>query len=280
MAAAPLVLDSVTGLPRRRRAGKVALCASHGGVYAAWYAARRGVSALILHDAGIGRERAGVGGLAGSSVMASRGRRRACSARIGDGADMSARGVLSTVNVRRAARVCGAGMAAAEALRLLCAAAPPAAEVPRAMDEARREVARIGAVRVVRSIPTGWWAPRMWARWWSPARNGGLLGNRPGPNTCGEGAGRRRALQRCRGIGADGRQSRLPALQDRGNPGRLPSPPSRAIGDGLSPGRTAFVCRAEATRRGGRGGMWPVRARVHRGQSWGEQHVDHAIGDA
>jgi hypothetical protein len=39
------------------------LCASHGGIYAAWYAARMGVSAVILHDAGIGRERAGIGGL-------------------------------------------------------------------------------------------------------------------------------------------------------------------------------------------------------------------------
>ncbi|HZF76344.1 MAG TPA: hypothetical protein VE033_10990, partial [Acetobacteraceae bacterium] len=96
MAAAPLVLDSVTGLaPEGRRGfapearGKVALCASHGGVYAAWYAARLGISALILHDAGIGRERAGVGGLAWldrHGVPA--GAVAHASARIGDGADM------------------------------------------------------------------------------------------------------------------------------------------------------------------------------------------------
>ena len=57
---APLVLDSVTHLGAEA-AGRAALCASHGGVYAAWYAAHRGVSAVILHDAGIGRERAGLG---------------------------------------------------------------------------------------------------------------------------------------------------------------------------------------------------------------------------
>jgi len=63
----PLVLDSVTHLPAEaggvapEARGRVALCASHGGVYAAWYAARRGVAAVILHDAGVGRERAGLG---------------------------------------------------------------------------------------------------------------------------------------------------------------------------------------------------------------------------
>ena len=43
MAAAPLVLDSVTHLDATAR-GRVACCASHGGVYAAWYAARNVLS--------------------------------------------------------------------------------------------------------------------------------------------------------------------------------------------------------------------------------------------
>ena len=93
-----LILDSVTHLPADA-AGRVALCASHGGVYAAWYAARRGVGAVILHDAGIGRERAGVGGL---DWLAARRVPGACvghiTARIGEGADMLARGTLSVVN--------------------------------------------------------------------------------------------------------------------------------------------------------------------------------------
>ena len=56
----PLVLDSVTGLGDAAR-GRLVLAASHGGVYAAYLAARAGVRAVVLNDAGIGRERAGVG---------------------------------------------------------------------------------------------------------------------------------------------------------------------------------------------------------------------------
>ena len=101
--AAPLVLDSVTHLDAAAR-GRVALCASHGGTYAAWYAAQRGAAALVLHDAGIGRERAGVAGLDWLSARCIPG---ACvghlTARIGDGADMAARGIVSAVNAPAAA---------------------------------------------------------------------------------------------------------------------------------------------------------------------------------
>ena len=56
-----LILDSVTVLSDAR--GRAALAASHGGVYAAYYAAKAGIKAVILCDAGVGRERAGIAGL-------------------------------------------------------------------------------------------------------------------------------------------------------------------------------------------------------------------------
>ena len=45
------VADSVTQLGPEAR-GTVAVCGSHGGMYAAWVAARAGVSAVALNDAG------------------------------------------------------------------------------------------------------------------------------------------------------------------------------------------------------------------------------------
>ena len=58
----PVILDSVTHLTPAHH-GCVAHCASHAGIYAAYHAAKMGVGAVILNDAGIGRERAGVAGL-------------------------------------------------------------------------------------------------------------------------------------------------------------------------------------------------------------------------
>ena len=68
--------------------GRAAIAASHGGVYAAYLAAKAGIKAVILCDAGVGRERAGIGGLDYLDRLgvpaAAIGHR---SARIGDGAD-------------------------------------------------------------------------------------------------------------------------------------------------------------------------------------------------
>src|SRR3954471_1419101 len=92
-----LIFDSVTIFPPEAR-GRAAIAASHGGVYAAYCAAKAGVKAVILCDAGVGRERAGIGGLDYLGKLgvaaAAIGHR---SARIGDGADCFARGTISFV---------------------------------------------------------------------------------------------------------------------------------------------------------------------------------------
>src|SRR5688500_14637098 len=60
---APIVTaDSITRIGAEA-AGAVVVNASHGGVYAAYLAAKLGVAAAIFNDAGIGRDRAGIGGL-------------------------------------------------------------------------------------------------------------------------------------------------------------------------------------------------------------------------
>jgi len=100
------VADSVTHLGKQAR-GTVAVCGSHGGLYAAWLAARAGVRAVVLNDAGIGRHSAGIAGvlwLAGLGIPAVAIDYR--SARIADGADMMKSGVVSTVNDVAAKRGC------------------------------------------------------------------------------------------------------------------------------------------------------------------------------
>ena len=61
MSTAFITLDSVTHLSDEHR-GSVSYCASHGGTYAGYYAAKMGVGSVILNEAGIGREMAGIAG--------------------------------------------------------------------------------------------------------------------------------------------------------------------------------------------------------------------------
>ena len=80
-------------------AGAVVVGGSHGGVYAGYLAARARACAVILNDAGIGRDDAGIGclgycdalGMAAATVSH-------VSARIGDAEDMLSSGVVSRVN--------------------------------------------------------------------------------------------------------------------------------------------------------------------------------------
>ncbi len=125
-----LVLDSVTRMDERHR-GKVLVAGSHGAVYAAYLAALGRLRGVILNDAGVGKDGAGISGLpyldeagiAGATVSHA-------SARIGDGRDMLARGVISHVNRLAAALGCTPGMACADCAALLTQAQVPATEPP------------------------------------------------------------------------------------------------------------------------------------------------------
>ena len=112
----PLIRGSVTHLTAGDR-GRHVLVGSHGGLYTAVTAASIGVASLICHDAGIGFEEAGVKGLQfleAKSIPAAAVDFR--SARVGDAADMLARGSISRVNDAGAACGVELGMAVAETL--------------------------------------------------------------------------------------------------------------------------------------------------------------------
>jgi hypothetical protein len=256
MAGDPLVLDSVTRLPAGAR-GRVGLCASHGGIYSGWSAAHRGLAGVILHDAGIGRDRAGVSGLDWLARIAVPAAAIGhLSARIGDGADCLARGVLSTVNVQAAALGLAAGMRAAEALERLAAAdllAPP--HVPE-IAEARSEIAagRAG-IRVFAVDSNSLVAPEDAGHVAVTGSHGGLLGGRP------ETAVKHpvlAAVYNDAGGGIDGAGfSRLPALDARGIAGATVDAATARIGEAMSTWNDGIVSAVNdtAARMGGRVGQ-------------------------
>lgn len=142
---APLVVDSATRLEAGAR-DAVVVCGSHGGLYCAWLAARAGVRAIVLNDAGIGRHQAGIAGLhwlAALDIPAVAVDYR--SARIGDGADTLAHGVVSTANEVAAQHGCLPGHTCAQVVRCLMenGAAIEAEDIP-GFGEARKRIGNTG----------------------------------------------------------------------------------------------------------------------------------------
>ncbi len=114
--------DTVTALGPEHR-GQVLIGGSHGGRYAGYLAAKAGVRGVILHNAGIGKDDAGIDSLAlldGIGLAAAT--LDHCSARIADGHDQLARGVISHVNKTAAALGCAPGQSCRAAAELMTAA--------------------------------------------------------------------------------------------------------------------------------------------------------------
>jgi hypothetical protein len=253
----PVILDSVTHLEAAHK-GRVAYCASHGGTYAAYYAAAKGVSAVILNDAGIGREQAGIAGLdflAGLGVPAAAISHR--SARIGDGRDGLARGVLSAVNAPTKALGLDIGMACREALQKLAGAGLPPSPAPETAEEFRFEVPEAGrdGVRVIVMDSISLVGPADIGHVIVAASHGGLLGGRP------ETAVKQPVFAAIvcdadRGID-DAGVSRLPAMDARNIAGACVSAFSARIGDGRSLFEDGYISTINQTahRHGGRVGQ-------------------------
>src|SRR5258707_190526 len=80
-------------------AGKVLVAGSHGGIIAAFLGARAGAHALVLNDAGLGKDRAGIAGLFYLEEIGMAAAAVDCmSARIGDGGSAWETGVVSHIN--------------------------------------------------------------------------------------------------------------------------------------------------------------------------------------
>jgi hypothetical protein len=240
----PLILDSVTVFPIEAR-GHAAIAASHGGTYAAYLAAKAGVKAVILCDAGVGRERAGIGGLPyleqlGVAAAAISHR----SARIGDGNDCHARGRISFVNAQAAAAGVTPGMTARAALERLERLDAPPAPIPPAMHETRHEVSEMDGVRVFTLDSNALVTPDDVGHIMLTGSHGGLLGGRAATAVKYDVFA---AVYNDAGVGIDDAGIlRLPALEARGIAGACVSAFSARIGDGQSTLRDGFVSALNA----------------------------------
>jgi hypothetical protein len=237
----PIILDSITHMKAEHR-GRAVLAGSHGGAYAAYYAAKMGVGAVILNDAGIGREQAG---LAGVKMLGGLGVPAAAiahtSARIGDGADGMARGVLSYVNAVAAGHGLAVGMPAAGALALLAAASLTPSAAPPALDELRfaiPEASRPGA-RVVGADSVTLVKPEDAGQIFVNGSHGGILGGRPETAIKVDVFA---AVYNDAGIGIDqAGLTRLPHLDERAIAGACVACFSARIGDGRSTWQDGFI---------------------------------------
>jgi uncharacterized protein YunC (DUF1805 family) len=117
-----VLLDSVSALGAHH-AGVVVVTGSHGGVAAMRHAAAFAPRALVCHDGGIGRDGAGVAGLAVLAAPAAAVDGR--SARIGDSRDLWQRGAISRVNDAAGKLGLRPGMPVVAAVPLLLVAPPP-----------------------------------------------------------------------------------------------------------------------------------------------------------
>lgn len=144
------ILDSITKLAPTD-AGRVVIAGSHGGSYAAYCAARGRVRAVVLNDAGVGWQQAGIAGLDELQqwgVAAATADYRSC--RIGDGADMARHGIISHVNGLAHALGCRPGMAVAQAAQRLAEAdMAPSWPAPRHEARAVLATAADGTPRVI-----------------------------------------------------------------------------------------------------------------------------------
>jgi hypothetical protein len=239
--AAPIVTaDSITRIAEAEAAGAVVVNASHGGVYAAYLAAKLHAAAAIFNDAGVGRDGAGIGGL---DYLGALGIPAATvghvTARIGDGADMLARGVISHANPLATALGVRPGMACHDAAAALSRAEPARRAPPPALE---------GAFLLIGDKPQVWALdsaslvmPEHHDAIVITGSHGGLLGGRP------ETALKydvRVAFYNDAGIGIDeAGVSRLPALDRRGIAALTVAAASARIGDARSSYEDGVISR-------------------------------------
>lgn len=238
-----LLLPSITDADADHR-GRVVVSGSHGGLYSGYLAAKAGLRAVVLNDAGGGLAGAGVAGIhaldqAGMAAAAV----SHLSARIGDAGDMTARGVISTVNVIAADLGVTSGMTCAEAAERLAHAALPTGRLS-PVDEGRRLITRDGGPDMVLVDSASLVMAEDVGRIVITGSHGGLVGGDPA-----------RALKTAADLAVfndagggieDAGLTRLPALDARTIPAVTVAHTSARIGDAASAWETGVISHANA----------------------------------
>lgn len=253
------VHDTITKLDLQDE-GAVVIAASHGGLYCGYCAAKGRVRGVILSDAGVGLDRAGIASLAyldELEIPAATVDYR--SARIGDGADLAARGAISFCNETAQRLGCQPGEGARACAERMLAASPPWREPP-PYEEARTLLLERPSM------------PKVWGLDSNSLVNagdigsivvtgshGGILGGKPQTALRIDAVA---AVYNDAGVGIDAAGiSRLPPLEQRGIAAVTVDVNTARIGDARSTWETGRISHANALAEsyGARPGM-PVPA--------------------
>jgi len=240
---APIVIaDSITRLGPEA-AGAVAVNASHGGIYAAYLAGKLHAAAVIFNDASVGRDRAGIAGL---DYLRNFGIAAATvghdTARIGDGADMMAHGVITHANAQARGLGVSPGQSCSDAAAALQQAQPANRAPPETLEAAFLLIAEPPVVWALDSASLV--LPEHKNCIVVTGSHGGLLGNRPETALKHDVLG---ALYNDAGIGKDEAGiSRLPALDARGIAAATVQATSARIGDARSTYEDGIISRVNA----------------------------------
>jgi hypothetical protein len=254
--------DTVTKVADKARGG-VLVCGSHGGVYPGYLAAKAGLKAVIFNDAGGGSDDAGIGSLAWLEplgIAAATVSNFSC--RIGDAADMAARGRISHANRLAAALGVRAGDACSEAAAKLDKAAPAPEAVIGPISEARSLYSTSGMRRIVLIDSASLVMPEDKDQIVVTGSHGGLLG---GNDFLALQVDAYAGVFHDAGIGIDeAGTTRLPALDRRGIAGIAVDGASARIGDARSVCEDGIVSRVNDVAR-------------HRGAVIGERLLERLL---
>lgn len=238
-----VVASTVTKLTAGDR-GRVLVGASHGGIYSGYLSAKAGCRGAVLNDAGIGKDRAGLGSL---DYLAKLGLPAATvghfSARIGDGVDTATNGVISHVNAIASALGCAVGQKALDCAERMTKHPSLAAEAPHYPEsrflfrDGPRQVWGLDSASLVRPEHDGQIVVT--------ASHGALLDGKP------DGAIQAQAYAAVfndAGVGKDRAGiSRLPVLDSQGIAGATVDAMSARIGDARSMWETGVISHVNAT---------------------------------
>lgn len=238
-----LLADSITEISEEH-CGSVVVSGSHGGRYPGLVALRCGVRGVVLNDAGIGYERAGIAGL---DVLSEAGVPAAAignfTARIGDATDAFERGRVTHVN--GPAQLLGGrvGMSACEVARTMLTAGPQRPVV--VSDGESRHVVRATAPCVWALDSAALVRPSDAGDVVLTGSHGGLVGGDPAQAVKADVLA---AVFNDAGVGMDSAGvGRLPALDARNIPGATVDAATARIGDGRSTHTDGVISAVNAT---------------------------------
>jgi hypothetical protein len=248
-----ILLDSITKITADHTM-HVVIAGSHGGTYSGFLASQGGLRGAIFNDAGIGLDAAGIGAL---SPLGEIGLAAATvdyrSARIGDGADICRRGIISHVNAPAYAAGCRVGQSARICAEKMTAA--PVAAARMAVPLESRKCLHAGAPAILGVDSNSLLTDKDTGAIIVSGSHGGLLGGHPasaiGPDVIA-------ASFNDAGIGIDNAGvSRLPALDRRHIAAVAVSASTARIGDAQSSWMTGVISAQNATaaRHGATTGM-------------------------